>query len=424
MTESVITEFTGSQRDKFSRLYRYGVSGVTVLDSRNVTRRLYRFDPSSGTMTENDPAQPGKILRRFVFDNFGMLEETFSFGHAPRTFKYEPGGQEIVMREGGSRGAVAKTFSFEGKGVAETAFGRNGEIEKVYVFDQRAETITIRSGGWFGAVERTLVFERIDVSVFREPEAFLQFLMFTEKSAQEAEAEVDEQVAQIRGRATPSPGQSRYAYTGPRHASDSGALSPGTAASRDPVRPDIRSGDRPASYPARRPGVQARDTSGSGIDFIPDGDSSPAGSPAGNPGARDRNSRVTFEERWQSARPEKEDLSVGRSARIPLEERFQSSRDEDRTLSRGRSVEIPLEERFQSSRDQDRTLSRGKSVEIPLEERFQGSRDEDRTLSRGKSVEIPLEERFSGSRDEDRKLSEGKSSEISYEERKTGRRSR
>jgi hypothetical protein len=314
-------------------------------------------------------------------------------------------------------------FTFEGNGVAETAFGREGEIEKVYVFDQRAETITIRSGGWFGAVERTLVFERIDVSVFREPEAFLQFLMFTEKSGSEWDAEVDEQVAQIRGESSSAPGQSRYAYTGPRHSSDNGER-PGEASTpRYPVQPGMRSGVRPAPSPARRHGVQARDTSGSGIDFIPDGDSSPAGFPADHPGARDRNSRVTFEERWQSARPEKEDLSVGRSARIPIEERFQSSRDEDRTLSRGRSVEIPLEERFQGSRDRDRTLSPGRSVEIPLEERFQGSRGEKQTLSRGRSVEIPLEERFQGSRDEDRTLSEGKSSRISYEERKSGRRS-
>ncbi len=251
MTESVITEFTGSQRDRFSRLYRYGVGGVTVLDSRNVTRRLYRFDPSSGTMTENDPAQPGKILRRFVFDNFGMLEETFSFGCSPRTFKYEPGGQQIVMREGGSRGAVAKTFSFEGNGVAETAFGRNGEIEKVYAFDKRAETITIRSGGWFGPVERTLVFERIDVSVFREPEAFLQFLMFTEKSDREVEAEIDDQVAAIRG-GSASPGQSRYAYSGPRHPSDSADRSPGISA---------RS--------VRCPGMQAGNSSGAGDRFYP-----------------------------------------------------------------------------------------------------------------------------------------------------------
>ena len=172
MTESVITEFTGNQRDRISRVYRYGVSGVTVLDSSERVRRLYRFDPSSGMMTENDPAQPGKILRRFMFDDFGMLEETFAFGCSPRTFKYEPGGREIVMRDGGSRGAVSKTFMFEGNGISETAFGRYGEIERVYVFDRKMETITIRSGGWYGNVERTLAFERIDVNVFREPEAF------------------------------------------------------------------------------------------------------------------------------------------------------------------------------------------------------------------------------------------------------------
>ena len=91
MTESVITEFTGSQRDSISRVYRYGVGGIQVQDSHDVTRRLYRFDPSSNTMTENDPAQPGKILRRFVFDNYGMLEEAFSFGQPPRTFRVRGG---------------------------------------------------------------------------------------------------------------------------------------------------------------------------------------------------------------------------------------------------------------------------------------------------------------------------------------------
>jgi uncharacterized protein YheU (UPF0270 family) len=350
-------------------------------------------------MTENDPAQQGKILRRFVFDNFGMLEETFSFGHPPRTFRYENGGRQIVMREGGDYGAVGKTFSFEGNGVSETAFGRNGEVERVFVFEPRGETITIRSGGWYGNVERTLVCERIDVSVFREPEAFLQFLMFTEKSAREMEAEVDEQVAKIRGESAAGPGRSRYAYTGQRRTSDSDEHPGGISVSRSPVRPTSRSEDRPAATTARRPGVQARNTSDAGIDFIPDGDSSFSPGPSGNPVSCDRSGRVTFEERWQSARHEKEDLPVGRSVEIPLEERFRGSRDEDRTLSPGRSVEIPLEERFRSSRDADRTLSPGRSVEIPLEERFQSSRDEDKTLS------------------------EGRSSRISYEERKTGRRS-
>ena len=207
MTESVITEFTGSQRDSISRVYRYGVGGIQVQDSHDVTRRLYRFDPSSNTMTENDPAQPGKILRRFVFDNYGMLEEAFSFGQPPRTFRYEAGGRQIVMREGGDYGAVGKTFSFEENGIAETAFGRDGSVERAYVFEPGGGAITIRSGGWYGDIERRLVCERINASVFREPEAFLQFLMFTEKSQREIDAEIDEQVAKIRGGSAPLPGR-------------------------------------------------------------------------------------------------------------------------------------------------------------------------------------------------------------------------
>jgi len=416
MTESVITEFSGSQRDSASRVYRYGVDGVKVLDSHERVLRLYRFDPSSGMMTENDPARPNKILRRFVFDNFGMLEETFAFGHPPRTFRYEAGGRQIVMREGGDYGAVGKTFTFEGNGVAETAFGRNGEIERVYVFDPRAETITIRSGGWYGNVDRTLHCERIDVSVFREPEAFLQFLMFTEKSAREAEAEIDEKVAEIRGGSAAQPGRNRFAYTGPRHTSDPGGRPEGRDASRGPGR----AGPRPDEHPSP---VRARG-SDSGIDFIPDADSGSPEAPHVNPAVRGRDSGIPFEDRWQNARAGKQDVPAGRSARIPIEERFRSSRDDDRSLSPGRSVEIPLDERFRSSRDEDRTLSRGRSAEIPLDERFQSSREEDRTLSKGRSAEIPLDERFRGSRDEDRSLPEGRSSQISFEERKTGRRMR
>ena len=101
-------------------------------------------------MTENDPAQPGKILLWFVFDNYGMLEETFSFGQPPRTFRYEAGWLGYCDAEGGDYGAVGKTFSFEGSGVAETAFGRDGSVERVYVFEPGGEAITIRSGGWYG----------------------------------------------------------------------------------------------------------------------------------------------------------------------------------------------------------------------------------------------------------------------------------
>ena len=370
MTESVITEFTGGQRDLISRVYHYGVSGVRVLDSHDVTRRLYRFDPSSNTMTENDPAQPGKILRRFVFDNYGMLEETFSFGQPPRTFRYEAGGRQIVMREGGDYGAVGKTFSFEGNGVAETAFGRDGSVERVYVFEPGGEAITIRSGGWYGDVERKLVCERINASVFREPEAFLQFLMFTEKSARETEAEIDEQVAKIRGGSASAPGQSRFAYTGPRHTSDDNAGPQGMPAAR---AQEGRLDMNVQNPPARRPAARAEKRDDTGIDFIPDADS-PRDFPRGPPGARVQ------------------------STAIPLDERFRSSRDEDRALTAGRSASIPLDERFRSSREEERTPTKGRSSSIPLDERFQNAEDEKEKLTPGRSAQISYEERKTGKR--------------------------
>ncbi|MFZ1127082.1 hypothetical protein [Methanoregula sp.] len=372
MTESVITEFTGSQRDSISRVYRYGVGGIQVQDSHDVTRRLYRFDPSSNTMTENDPAQPGKILRRFVFDNYGMLEEAFSFGQPPRTFRYEAGGRQIVMREGGDYGAVGKTFSFEENGIAETAFGRDGSVERAYVFEPGGGAITIRSGGWYGDIERRLVCERINASVFREPEAFLQFLMFTEKSQREIDAEIDEQVAKIRGGSAPAPGQSRFAYTGPRHTSDDGGRPGGTAAPRPPDRSAPRPDNCPAGSPARRPEMRAGGSPDSGIDFIPDGDSSPQNASRGNPAARERSNGIPFEERWQSATNDREELSVGRSARIPLEERFQSAHDERGELTQGRSARIPLEERFQDAEGDKDELTPGRSTQISYEERKTG----------------------------------------------------
>ena len=366
MTESVITEFAANEREKLSRVYRYSPGGVRVLDSHEATKRLYKFDPATTTMTENDPAQPTKILRRFVFDNYGMLEETFSFGNPPRTYRYEAGGKQIVMREGGDYGAVGKTYSFEGNGIAETAFGRDGSIERVYVFDPKNETITIRRGGWYGEIERRLVFDRLDVSVFCEPEAFLQFLMFTEKSQRETEAEIDEEVARIRGS---EPGRSRYAYTGPRHTSDDTGRPGPVSAGRSPVQPSVPSRGPPDRAPAGR--AASRDYES--IEFIPDADS-PRDIPRGPPRGR------------------------GRSTEIPIEERFQSMRDEDRTLNAGRSASIPLDERFRSSREEDRTLNPGRSASIPLEERF-GNEEGDRE-----------------------KNTPGRSTRISYEERKTGRR--
>jgi hypothetical protein len=421
MAESVITECAGDRRDTVTRIYRYDAKGVRISNGSGRLIRIYQFDPSTGTITENDPVQPQKVLRRCVFDRYGMLEETFAYGRRPRTYRYEAGGQRIVMREGGDYGAVGKTYSFEGSGISETAFGRDGEIERVWVFDQRSETITTRTGGWFGAAERLFVCERIDVSVFRDPEAFLQFLTFTEKSDREVEAEIEEQVAKIRGEPAGSAGRSRYAYTGPRHTSDTDEQAKAARGPRSAGRAPCRSGDTRERAPA---GGRAGSGSGSGIDFIPSADTvSAAPAPRANK-PRVEGSGIPFEERFQSTRERDRSLPPGRSVEIPIQERFRGSREEDRTLSRGRSVEIPIEERFRGSREEDWTLSRGRSVEIPLEERFQGTRDRDRSMSRGRSAEIPIDERFQGSHDEDRTLPRGRSVDIPYEERKKGRQGR
>ncbi|MFA6364462.1 hypothetical protein [Methanoregula sp.] len=388
MTESVITEFNGARREKIIRVYRYGVGGVRVYDNHESLRRLYKFVPGENLMTENDPAQPGKILRRCVFDNYGMIEETFSFGRPPRTFRYEAGGRQIVMREGGDYGAVGKTYSFEGNGVAETAFGRDGSIERVYAFEPRGGAITIRTGGWYGEAERTLVCDGIDASVFREPEAFLQFLTFTEKSQREIDAAIDEEVAKIRAGSGSAPGQSRFAYTGPRHTGESGSIPPGMPAARVQGRPDMRS---EGQHPVAR--MDARDDTA--IDFITDADS-PRDIPRGPPGSRERSAGIPFDERWQSATDGREGLSAGRSTSIPLDERFRSSREDDRTLTKGRSASISLDERFQSSRDEDRTLTEGRSAQIPLEERFQSAEDEKGELTPGRSTQISYEERKAG----------------------------
>lgn len=389
MTESVITEFNGARREKISRVYRYGVGGVRVYDSHESLRRLYKFVPGENMLTENDPAQPGKILRRCVFDNYGMIEETFSFGRPPRTFRYEAGGRQIVMREGGDYGAVGKTYSFEDNGVAETAFGRDGSIERVYVFEPRGGAVTIRTGGWYGDAERTLVCDRIDASVFREPEAFLQFLTFTEKSQREIDEDIDEEVAKIRGGSGSAPGQSRFAYTGPRQTADGSPVPPGMPAARAQGRPDSPVSRRPAAR------MDARDDTG--IDFIADSDS-PRDVPRGPPGSRERSAGIPFDERWQSATDGREGLPSGRSTSIPLDERFRSSREDDRTLTKGRSASISLDERFQGSRDEDRTLTEGRSAQIPLEERFQSAEDEKEELNPGRSTQISYEERKKGSR--------------------------
>jgi hypothetical protein len=399
MTDAVITEYAGTRRnDTITRFYQYGSGGVRVLDGRKNLKRLYRFDPASDMMTERDPARPDRILRRFIFDRMGMLEESFSFGSRPRTFRYEQGCHLITVREGGEYGQVGKTLTFEDNGIAETAWGRNGEIERVFVFEAGNDAITERAGGWFGNVERTLMFQGINASLFHEPEAFLQFLMFTEWSAGDREVHIEEQVAKIRS-GTGASGRSPYAYTGP-------AGGKGPAPRITGLRKDASTA-RPSSD----------NSTDAGIDFISE-DDAPALTGSREPPSR-RSDKISFDERLN--RDSGSGFSAGRSVDIPISERFDSARRDREPLSKGRSVEIPFEERFESAHRDREPLSRGRSVEIPLEERFESANRDREPLSKGRSVEIPLEERFESARSEREKLSKGKSAEIPYSERRGGR---
>jgi len=358
MADAVITEYKGVRKnDTITRLYQYGSGGVKVLDKTKKIRRLYRFDPASDMMTEHDPARSDRILRRFLFDRMGMLEETFAPGFPPRKFSYEQGGQLVTVREGGEYGQVGKTFTFEQNGIAETEWGRNGALERVFVFETGNDTITERVGGWFGNVTRTIFFSGINASLFREPEAFLQFLMFTEWSAKDVEEQIDEQVASIRS-GKPAPCRA-------------GKISPGKRLPPVPAK-------------STRPG----DAAGDGIEFIPDSDS--PDKDARTLPAR-RSDAISFDERLR--REGSGNVSAGRSAEIPLQERFERSRREREPLSLGKSVEIPLQERFESAHQDREPLSRGKSVDIPLEERFESTRQEKGKLSKGKSADIPYSER-------------------------------
>jgi hypothetical protein len=215
MADAVITEFAGTRRGPITRFYQYGREGIRVLDAGKNLQRLYLFGPS-GMMTERDIRNDAKILRRFIFDQNGMLEETFAFGRSPRTFRYENGGRQIAVREGGQYGAVGQTFTFDHNGILETAWGREGEIERVYIFEAGNDAITERTGGWYGPVSRTIVFEGIEASVFREPEAFLQFVVFAERGKEEENAVRPDVASASALGAGVSPVRSRYAFTGKR----------------------------------------------------------------------------------------------------------------------------------------------------------------------------------------------------------------
>jgi hypothetical protein len=268
MADAVITEYAGTRQGAVARFYQYGREGVRVLDSGKNLQRLYLFDPALDMMTERDPSHQDTIVRRFVFDTYGMLEETFSLGQSPRTFRYEDGCRQIAVREGGRYGAVGKIFSFDREGIAETAWGRHGEIERVYIFEAADDAITERNGSWFGTVDRTLVFEGINASVFREPEAFLQFLMFTERRKGEIQGSEKTGIDNvIRGDGHKmAPG--RFAFTGKRR--ESPDTSPG-------ITEDIR------------------------IDVIPDRDASSEKTP--DDPSRKKSSEISYAERKAGKKP-------------------------------------------------------------------------------------------------------------------------
>ncbi len=359
MEDPLIMEYAGTRRGEISRFYQYGSGGVRVLDPRKTVKRLYLFDTLSEIMTERDPLRREKVLRRFVFDRFGMNEETFAFGERPRTFRYENGGKQIAVREGGDYGAVGKLITFEENGVSETAWGRNGEIERVYQFDLKGDIITIREGGWYGDVSRTIVFSGNRASLFRDPESFLQFFIFSAWSEKDREDQIGDRVAQIRGEG-PEAGRSPDATA--RRTVQAGS------ARQDPVRRRVSRSTPPES----------------GIDFIPDGDTPFPQSGQETP--LRRSADISFAERQRRDQDGAGGFRRGRSAEIPLDERFGTSRAPE-TVSRGRSAEIPLDERFGTSRAPE-TVSRGKSVEIPLDERSGGTEIQGEKISKGKSAGV------------------------------------
>ena len=183
-------------------------------------------------------------------------------------------------------------------------------------------------------------------SLFREPEAFLQFLMFTEWSDQDKTEQIDEKVAEIRN--------GGIARGSPR----------ASAGSRNAPAPKIMTQMR--RVPA------ARASGDSGIDFIPDADGS-ARDTSRAPGAlARRSSDISFGERRNRDVGDENKLPRGRSAEIPLGERFGSAREPE-SLTRGKSAEIPLDERFESAqKEREKKPTPGRSADIPYRERRGG----------------------------------------------------
>jgi len=371
MRDPVITEFTGTRRDTVRRIYQYGGGGVLVFNGNNALRRIYRFDPGTNAMTERDIRREDKILRRFLFDNYGMLAETFAFGERPHNYHYEDGARRIVVRDGGERGAVGKTFLFEGQGVSETTWGRDGEIERVYVFEPGNGSIVVRLGGWYGDVDRNFIFEGINASLFREPEAFLQFLIFTDLTEEERDELPRIRPAESSRVSEPPTSKSKFAYTGIRHTSNDPPGGSKGPIGRSPQGDEIPSRANPISFDERWQSATAERYN----------------KPQGRPTERS-SSPIPFNERWESATSRNERPLPGRGgdrngSPIPFDERWQSAtnrNDPPAQPSTGRpSHDISFEERKSGElTPRDESLSDGPdnrpSREISFEERLQKRR--------------------------------------------------
>ena len=115
-------------------------------------------------------------------------------------------------------------------------------------------------------MDRTLVFEGISASVFRQPEAFLQFLVFTELREGEVDSTDKERVADGTHGNGSKVTHSRFAFTGKRHT---------TSDTHSDTPEDFR------------------------IDIIPEGDISSEESPKDEP-SRKKSSEITFSERQKA----------------------------------------------------------------------------------------------------------------------------
>jgi len=118
-------------------------------------------------------------------------------------------------------------------------------------------------------VDRTLVFDGMNASVFREPEAFLQFLVFTERREGEMEGGDTDRVADVTRSDGSKATKSRFAFTGKRHT---------LSDTHSDTTEDFR------------------------IDIIPEGNGSSEETPENEPGQK-KSSEISYAERQKGKKP-------------------------------------------------------------------------------------------------------------------------